>query len=114
MSKPIDHLLGERYHRQANNCLHFTARAWEYLTGDTRLRALQEGDMASMRSVLRAFRQVDGPTVEPAVMVMEYPYGDTHMGVCYQRRLLQLTQKGASFFDIHIAQIMYRHLRYYQ
>lgn len=110
----FDDLHNETYDRQRNNCLHFTARAWEVLTGDTRLASIREGRLIAARGVMRQFRRVEGPTIDPSVAIMETDTGDEHIGVCYRRRLLHLTERGVEFFPFEAYRGLYLNQRFYQ
>lgn len=110
----IDKFLGEKYDRRDNNCLHFACRAWKDLTGDSRLDLVVEGNMSSIRGAIRKFRQVVGPTESPSVVLMKNRLGEEHVGICYRKRLLHLTDGGASFFDIEFATPQFSDLRYFQ
>lgn len=110
----IDALLAEKYQRRSNNCLHFAAKAWEHLTGDARLREVRENDIIGLRGIMREYRRVPGPTVEPSIVLLDDSFGDQHMGVCVNRRLLHLTDTGAqlAFFDTLV--YSYKHMRFFQ
>lgn len=110
----IDALLAEKYQRRANNCLHFAAKAWEHLTGDARLRQVQENDITGLRGIMRHYERVAGPTVEPSIVLMDDSFGAQHIGVCVNRRLLHLTDTGAqlAFFDTLV--YSYTHMRFFR
>lgn len=111
----IDGLLHREYDRGAYNCLHFAADAWELLTGDTRLRQVREDDFKAGRlaALFRDYKRVAGPTVTPAIVLMETLEGDAHIGVCVRRRLLHNRDWGPSFFSVEAMSAFYRNMRYY-
>lgn len=109
----IDAFLAEKYDRRINNCLHFAAAAWERLTGDRGLAAVREDDIAGLRGVMRRYLLVTGPTAAPSIVLMDTLGGEPHIGVCYRRRLLHLTESGASNFPFDVATATYRNPRFY-
>ncbi|WP_454674835.1 hypothetical protein [Achromobacter pestifer] len=111
----IDSLLAKEYDRQKYNCLHFAADAWEYLTGDTRLRRVEERDfrVGRMVDLFRGMRRQPGPTVEPSLALMEAPDEELHIGVCLRRRLLHINEGGVEFFLVEAMSPMYRNMRFY-
>ncbi|RZS80659.1 hypothetical protein EV675_3271 [Pigmentiphaga kullae] len=109
----VDGLLVQRYDRRLNNCLHFAALAWERLTGDRGLVSVREDDIAGMRGVMRRYLLIKGPTAVPSIVLLDTLSGEPHIGVCYRRRLLHLTEAGASFFPFDLAASTYRNPRFY-
>lgn len=110
----IDVLLAEKYERRSNNCLHFAAKAWEHLTGDSRLRQAQEEDIRALRGLMRQYERVSGPTVEPSIVLMDDAFGDEHMGVCFKRRLLHLTDHGVQLAFFDTLAYSYTHMRFFR
>lgn len=111
----IDDLLCREYDRKTYNCLHFAADSWELLTGDSRLRQVREDDFRAGRlaALFRGYRRVKGPTVTPAIVLMETLEGDAHIGVCVRRRLLHNSELGPTFFSVEAMSAMYQKMRYY-
>jgi len=111
----IDDLLHREYDRKTYNCLHFAADAWELLTGDGRLRQVREDDFKAGRlaALFRDYRRVAGPTVTPAIVLMETLEGEAHIGVCVRQRLLHNSELGPTFFSVEAMAPLYRNMRYY-
>ncbi len=110
----IDALLDQVYDRKTNNCLHFAASAWQHLMGDNRLHSIREANVLGVKSVMRQFQKVAGPTVAPSVVLMESASGDVHIGVCMRRRLLHLCERGAEFMPFECYAGVYHGMRFYQ
>lgn len=110
----VDALLGEIYDRKTNNCLHFAATAWVQLTGDGRLSLVREAALSDVRTIMRGFRRVPGPTREPSIALMETHSGEAHIGICMRRRLLHLCERGAEFLPVECYQGVYSGMRFYQ
>jgi hypothetical protein len=110
----IDVFLSEKYDRRRNNCLHFAARAWAHLTGDTSLAEATESDMQSFKRLMRRFTRSDSPTVEPSIAVMENLKGEVHVGICLRRRLLHLDKSGAQFLPIETMALTHKNMRFYR
>lgn len=111
----IDCLLGRSYDRDTYNCLHFAADAWEHLTGDSRLRQVQEGDLAVGRlpALFRGMRRLPGPSTVPSIALMETLHGEAHIAVCLRGRLLHINESGPSFFPVEAQSTLYRNMRFY-
>ncbi|ADP17333.1 hypothetical protein AXYL_04013 [Achromobacter xylosoxidans A8] len=111
----IDFLLSREYDRQAYNCLHFSAEAWEYLTGDRRLHLVEERAFRAGRvvEIFRGLRRQADPTVAPSIALMDAPDGQLHMGVCLRRRLLHINESGPQFFLVEAISATYRNMRFY-
>lgn len=110
----IDALLHEVYDRKQNNCLHFAAKAWELLTGDVRLGRVKEPNVLGARTIMRGFKRVEGPTRTPSVVLMETSSGEVHIGVCKDRKLLHLCERGAEFLPFDCYTAVYFGMRFYQ
>lgn len=110
----IDVLLGQVYDRKTNNCLHFAASAWAHLTGDGRLSQVREADLSDVRTIMRGFRRVAGPTRLPSIVLMDSSSGEAHVGICMRRRLLHLCERGAEFLPVECYQGVYSDMRFYQ
>ncbi len=111
----IDFLLSREYDRSSYHCLHFAAEAWEHLTGDSRLREVDEHQFKAGRiaALFRGLRRQSGPTVSPSIALMETLSGEDHIGVCIRRRLLHINEGGAQFLLIEALAAQYRNLRFY-
>ena len=111
----IDCLLDREYDETNYNCRHFAGDAWEFLTGDDRLRRVNERDMkaGATAALFRGLKRVNGPTDAPSIVLMDNLNGDSHLGVCYQRRLLHLTESAPQFVPMDAVTPMYRNLRFY-
>jgi len=111
----IDFLLFREYDRKTYNCLHFAAEAWEFLTGDARLRKVKEGDFRAgkLSTLFRGMRRHDRPTVKPSLVLMETMGGEAHIGVCLRRRLLHIDDSGPQFFLVEAMTAMYKNMRFY-
>lgn len=111
----IDFLLDREYDRKSYNCLHFTADAWEHLTGDIRLRKVDEHDfhLGRMVQLFRGMRRQTGPTDAPSLALMDGLDGELHIGVCLRRRLLHINEGGVQFFLVEAMTSMYRNMRFY-
>lgn len=111
----IDFLLDREYDRKSYNCLHFAAEAWEYLTGDARLKQVKEHDfrVGKMVQMFRGMRRQPSPTEAPSLVLMDAPDGELHIGVCFRRRLLHINEDGAQFFLVEAMTAMYRNMRFY-
>lgn len=110
----VDGLLVEVYDRKTNNCLHFAARVWTHLTGDERLTLVREAALSDVRTIMRGFRRVSGPTREPSIALMETHGGEAHIGICMRRRLLHLCERGAEFLPVECYRGVYSDMRFYQ
>ena len=111
----IDFLLSRSYDRDSYNCLHFAADAWEHLTGDSRLRQVNERELAAGRlaELFRGMRKVQGPSQFPSIALMETLHGEAHIAVCVRGRLLQNNESGPSFFPVEAQTRLYRNMRFY-
>lgn len=111
----IDFLLSREYDRSSYHCLHFAAEAWEHLTGDSRLREVDEHQFKPDRiaALFRGMRRLSGPTVSPSIALMETLSGEDHIGVCIRRRLLHINAGGAQFLLVDALAAQYRNLRFY-
>lgn len=109
----IDDLLAEKYDRKSNNCLHFAGRAWHILAGDDRLYQARESDIPALRGLMRQFKRVNAPTVEPSIALMDNVNGEEHIGVCVRRRILHLAQHGAEFMPVDSMLSRYSHMRFF-
>lgn len=111
----IDSLLDREYDEDLYNCRHFAGEAWELLTGDRRLRQVNENDLnpGATAALFRGFRRVAGPTDQPSIALMENLTGDAHIGVCYRRRLLHLPSQGPQFILMDAVTPLYRNLRFW-
>lgn len=111
----IDFLLSREYDRQEYNCLHFSAEAWEFLTGDSRLREVSEHDfrIGRIASLFRRMRRQLEPTVHPSIALMNTQDDELHIGVCLRRRLLHINEGGPQFLMIEALAAKYRNMRFY-
>ena len=111
----IDCLLDREYDADTYNCRHFAGEAWELLTGDDRLRRTSERGMkpGATAALFRGLKRIDGPTVEPSIVLMENLEGESHIGICYHRRLLHLPYEGPQFVLMDAVTPIYRNLRFY-
>ena len=110
----FDDLFQQEYDRRRNNCLHFTALAWKFLTGDDRLDTIKEHAFHEWRGIMRKFTRQPGVTESPSVALMETVDGREHIGICYRRRLLHLTASGVQFFPVEAYAGDFVNLRFYQ
>lgn len=103
------------YDRQSYNCLHFAGEVWERLTGDGRLRQVQEDafNAGQLASLFRGYRRVAGPTVDPSIVLMETLDGEAHIGVCWHRRLFHISESGVQFLLFDAQAALYRNQRFY-
>lgn len=110
----FDDLFSEEYDRKRNNCLHFVALAWKFLTGDSRLDTITEHEFHRWRGVMRQFVRCDRPTYEPSVALMETAEGEEHIGVCYRYRLLHLGVNGVRCFPVDAYAGDFTNMRFYK
>jgi len=111
----IDCLLDREYDEEAYNCRHFAGEAWELLTGDSRLREVNERNMrpGATAALFRGLKRVVGPTEAPSIVLMDNLKGEPHVGICYRRRLLHLNCEGPQFVLFDAALPLYRNLRFW-
>jgi hypothetical protein len=115
MTLCLDDLLDQEYDRETNNCLHYAGLVWERLTGDSRLRQIREDDFRAgkLAALFRGFKRVQGPTVEPSIVLMVNLDGDQHVGICWQKRLAHMPRSGPEFLPFDATQALYRNQRFY-
>lgn len=111
----IDHLLNREYDRKSYNCLHFAADCWAHLTGDQRLREIQESNIRSqgLAGLFRDMRKHRAATEEPSLALMDMIDGQLHVAVCVRRRLLHINEAGCQFLPIEAYAAIYRNMRFY-
>lgn len=112
----IDPLLDRVYNRRTYNCFHFAADAWRHITGEDTLDAVfyhsfGRNDLVNM---FKHVRRVPGPTVGASIVLMENRIGDRHIGICYQGRLLHLSEQGVQYMPFDAYVVFYRNMRFYQ
>lgn len=115
MKPSIDCLLDREYDEDRYNCRHFAGEAWELLTGDSRLREVNERGLkpGATAALFRGFRRVEGPTAEPSIVLMDNLQGEPHVGICYRRRMLHLNHEGPQFVLMDAVHPLYKNLRFW-
>lgn len=102
------------YDRKFNNCMHFSARMWQQLTGDESLLIVAADGIVAARGLMRHYQRVQGPTVAPSIVLMDAVPDGLHIGICVRRRLLHLNADGVQFMLADAALPAYSNVRFYQ
>lgn len=111
----VDSLLDKVYDRKQYNCLHFAADSWHHLTGDDRLLRVREDDLQTGRLVemFRGMKRHGEATDAPSLVLMDTLDGLLHIGVCYRRRLLHISEAGCQFLLVDAVLPLYKNMRFY-
>ena len=111
----IDALLDRAYDRRHYNCLHYAGDCWLHLTGDERLSRVRESGLRSqgLVALFRGMTRGRQATIAPSIALMETLEGELHIGVCWRRRLLHITEAGCQFLPIEALSSLYKNMRFY-
>lgn len=118
MKLNVDAYLARRFDIAHMNCWHLVRDAWLELTGEelgerTAPNMLRAALAGSYDGPIPRFRELAQPA-EPCIVLMRSPGAVPHVGIFYKRRLLQMTQRGASFVPLATATAGFSDVRYYQ
>lgn len=118
MKLNVDAYLARRFHLARQNCWHLVRDAWLELTGDdlgdrTPERITAATLTGKFDTDVPAFRRLDGPQ-DPSIVLMRSPGVVPHVGIYHQRRVLQMTQRGASFVPLASATVGYSDVGFYR
>jgi len=100
------------------NCLDLARDVWRELTGEDiadRLPKLQ-GRFSDRRITLggaRTFQRLQTP-VSPCICLMQRPGDQLHVGIYYNRRVIQLTDTGVTNFPHAVATRHHPKVRWYK
>jgi hypothetical protein len=118
MRLDVDSYLARRFDLATQNCWHLTRDAWLELTGRdlgdrTPARLTAAALIGRFDADVPAFRQLDAPA-EPSIVLMRQRGAVPHVGVYHRARVLQMTQRGASFLPLEVATRGFADVSFYQ
>jgi hypothetical protein len=114
----VDAYLDRRFDRLAMNCWHLVEDAWLELTGEvlglrTAENMLRAAIAGTYDGEIPRFARLDSPA-DPCIVLMRSPGAIPHVGVYHKRRVLQMTQRGASFVPLATATSGYADVGFYR
>lgn len=118
MNLSVDLYLARKFDLARQNCWHLVRDAWLEMTGvdlgdRTPARITAAALCGRFDSDVPAFRQLPGPQ-DPCIVLMRSPGAVPHVGIYHKRRILQMTQRGASFVPLESATSGYRDVGFYR
>lgn len=107
MKLNVDPYLARRFHLVRQNCWHVLRDAWLELTGvDLGDRTPDRISLAALLgrfdTDVPAFQELPAPA-EPCIVLMRHPGLVPHVGLHWERRVLQMAQHGPSYHPLHMA-----------
>lgn len=114
----VDPYLSRVYRKRVYTCIEFTRDAWLDMTGDDLAERLpilgvRSEERRITPSNLRGFRRLEKP-ISPCIVVMRRPRSVPHMAIYLRRRILQLSEAGASFLSPEFACLGFKTVCYYR
>jgi len=114
----VDPYLSRRFDLAAQNCWHLVRDGWLELTGidlgdRTPVRITTAALLGKFDTDVPAFRKIEKPE-SPCIVLMRSPGVIPHVGIFYKRRVLQMTQRGASYVPLENATSGYSEVGFYK
>lgn len=113
----IDALYSKTYDKNAYNCAHLVADAWELVTGNSIQEALAVFLVpAKLRtapaSLRERFVRHDKP-VSPCVVLMRRANTPPHVGMYYNGRVIHITEVGVQYQPLDVVSRGFTNVGYY-
>jgi len=112
----IDKWLDKRYRRSVYTCSDFCREVWADLTGvdiaPALIGLLQAHDGRGLRREhVRHFKALAEP-LDPCLVVMQRPKSPVHLAIYIRGKVLQITERGVEFSEIHVATQFHKSYRF--
>jgi len=114
----IDQYLNRMYRPRTYNCAHFVCDVWRDLKGEE-MALLLKGFLcgrsqrkADFYLLKKHVTFLDKPET-PSVVLMQRPRMPAHVGIWINRKVLQITLSGVTYYPLDIATMGYRKVRFF-
>lgn len=111
MNNSIDCYFGEIYHRQDNNCLHFSAKVWAKETGGEFKGVYDFLHGKCSLATARKFKKLKEP-VSPCIAVFKGGT-ETHIAIFIRGKILHFTEAGVQYQPLDVVMFGFSHVRFY-